>query len=173
MIIKRLLIFLASTATSLTLHAQHNIQSDTLLNQLSGKWLLTGTIDGKQVKHDITAGWVLGHEYFQIKETSHERDEKGHLDYEALVYITFNKENNQYDCLWLDNTSNAGLSNGIIAHAKKEPDQLALLFKFSENFNFHTTFAYVSNQDVWKWTMISDDKGTKEMFADGIMRRSK
>jgi len=119
---------------------------------------------GKQVKHDINAGWVLGHEYFQIKETSRERDAKGRPDYEAVVYITFNKANHQYDCLWLDNTSNAGLSNGIIAHAKREPNQLALLFKFNQHFYFHTTFTYNPSQKSWKWLMTSVDDGKKEIL---------
>lgn len=173
MIIKRLLIILAVTGFSCNLYAQHNLPSDTLLNHLTGKWLLTGRIDGKQVKHDIQAGWVLGHEYFQFKETSRERDAKGKPEYEAVVYITYNQANSQYDCLWLDNTSNAGLSNGIIAHAKKEPNQLALKFKFSEHFNFYTTFFYNPAQQTWKWSMTSEDKGKKETFANAVMRKAK
>ena len=173
MIIKRLLIFLAVTGLSFRLHAQHNLPSDALLDQLTGKWLLTGYMAGKQVKHDINAGWVLGHEYFQIKETSRERDAKGRPDYEAVVYITFNKANHQYDCLWLDNTSNAGLSNGIIAHAKRELNQLALLFKFNQHFYFHTTFTYNPSQKSWKWLMTSDDDGKKEIFANAILQKAK
>lgn len=173
MIIKRLLIFLAAIGLSFGLHAQHNLPSDTLLNHLTGKWLLNGFMSGKQVKHNINAGWVLGHEYFQIKETSQERDAKGHPSYEAIVYITFNRSHNQYDCLWLDNTSNAGLSNGIIAHAKKESNKLALLFKFNEHFYFHTTFIYNPSKNSWKWVMTSDDNGKKEIFANAIMQKAK
>lgn len=164
---------MAATSLSFSLHAQHNLPSDALLDRLSGKWLLTGLMDGKQVKHDINAGWVLGREYFQIKETSLERDAKGHPNYEAIVYITFNKSRNRYDCLWLDNTSNAGLSNGIIAHANKEPNKIALLFKFNEHFNFHTTFTYQPKQNSWTLLMTSDDDGNKEIFANANMQKVK
>lgn len=138
---------------------------------MSGKWLLTGQMDGKQVKHDISASWVLGHEYFQIKETSREKDAKGKPEYEAFVYITFNKSKDLYECLWLDNTSNAGLSNGILAHAKKELNKLEFLFKFNEHFNFHTTFNYNPTQKSWEWSMISDDNGKKETFTKAVMQK--
>jgi len=170
---KLFLLLLALSGPCFTLHAQNNLPKDALLDKLAGKWLLTGLIDGKQVKHDISAGWVLGHEYFQIRETSREKDAKGKLDYEAIIYLTFNKAGNEYDCLWLDNTSNAGLSNGIIAHGKKEPNRLALLFKFNETFNFHTTFTYNPEQHTWAWSMISEDKGKKDTFAKAIMRKVK
>lgn len=173
MTVKKLLIFLAVMGLSCRLNAQHNLTSDALLDHLNGKWLLTGYMAGKQVKHDINAGWVLGHEYFQIKETSQERDANGRPVYEAIVYITFNKSHNQYDCLWLDNTSNAGLSNGIIAHAKREPNQLALLFKFNQHFYFHTTFTYNTSKNSWKWLMTSDDDGKKETFANVILQKVK
>lgn len=173
MSVKKLLIFLVATSVSFKLYAQHNSQSDVLLDHLAGKWLLTGFMDGKQVKHDINAGWVLGHEYFQIKETSRERDANGHPSYEAIVYITFNKANDQYDCLWLDNTSNAGLSNGIIAHAKRELNKLALLFKFNDHFYFHTIFTYKPSQNSWGLSMISDDNGKKETFANTMMQKIK
>lgn len=170
--LQRLLMFLFLVCLSLSLQAQHNLASDALLDRLSGKWLLTGLMDGKQVKHDINADWVLGHEYFQIKETSREREADGRPTYEAIVYITFNQSTNQYDCLWLDNTSNAGLSNGIIAHAGKEPNKLALVFKFNEHFYFHTTLKYEANQNSWTWLMTSDDNGKKETFANVIMQKA-
>lgn len=171
MSIKKLLILLIATCISSSIYAQHNLTTDNLLDQMSGKWFLSGLMDGKQVKHDISAGWVLGHEYFQIKETSREKDAKGKPEYEAIVYITFNKVKNEYECLWLDNTSNAGLSNGIISHAKKETNKLALEFKFSETFYFYTTFTYNPAQKSWEWSMISDDKGKKGTFAKAVMRK--
>lgn len=173
MSLKTLLIFLAATSLSFKIYAQHNLPSDKLLDHLSGKWLLTGLMDGKQVKHDIYAGWVLGREYFQIKETSRDRDTNGHPIYEAIVYVTFNKSLNQYDCLWLDNTSNAGLSNGIIAHAKRQSNRLALVFKFNEHFYFHTTFNYKPSQDSWGLVMVSDNNGKRETFANAIMQKAK
>ena len=171
MSIQRLLLLLAVLSISFPLHAQHNNPSDTLLDHLAGEWLLTGSLAGGQVEHDISAGWVLGREYFQIKETSRERDPNGHPAYEAIVYITFNKGDDRYDCLWLDNTSNAGLSNGIIAHAGREPGRLALVFKFNETFYFHTTFSYNPDEDSWSWLMRSEDGGKEEVFADAVMKR--
>ena len=46
----------------------------------------------------------------------------------------------QYFCLWLDNTSNEGISNQVIGHAKQSGDKIEMLFKFSEQINFTLHF---------------------------------
>ncbi|EHQ24714.1 hypothetical protein [Mucilaginibacter paludis] len=149
--------------------SQKTPPADTLLDRLTGEWLLKGVIAGKQVEHHIVAEWVLGHQYLQLKETSREKQANGYPVYDAIVYITFDALHNQYDCLWLDNTSNVGLSNGIIAHAKREANQLALLFKFNDHSYFHTTLSYNVANSSWHWLMTSEDNDKVESFADAAM----
>jgi hypothetical protein len=149
--------------------AQQASPSDTLLNRLTGKWLLKGAIAGKNIQHHITAKWVLGHQYLQFNETSDEQMPNGQPQYDAIVLVCYNNQSMQYDCLWLDNTSNSGLSNGIVAHAKFKADTIALLFKFSSNSLFHTTFTFNPNQNSWHWKMESDDSGKIQVFADAEM----
>jgi hypothetical protein len=165
----KILFFLAVMAGPLKSWSQKPPPADTLLDRLMGNWLLKGIIAGKHVEHDVTAGWVLGHRYFQIKETSRDKQANGLPAYDAIIYITFNVLHNQYDCLWLDNTSNVGLSNGIIAHAKKEANQLALLFKFNAHSYFHTTLSYNVVNSSWHWVMTSEDNNKVESFADAVM----
>jgi hypothetical protein len=38
----------------------------------------------------------------------------------------------EYSCQWLDSTSNAGLSNGVVCRAKPSPDELRLQFKYAD-----------------------------------------
>ena len=170
--ILKLLFFLTVIISPLKVCSQNTPPIDTLLDHLSGNWVLKGIIAGGHVEHDVTAEWVLGYQYLQIKETSRERLANGRPTYDAIVYITFDSSHNQYDCLWLDNTSNAGLSNGIIAHAKKEPDQLALLFKFNDHSYFHTTLSYNAAHSSWSWVMTSEDNGKVKSFANAIMSKS-
>jgi len=148
--------------------AQQPAPADALLNRLTGKWILKGVIDGKNIQHDIIAEWVLGHQYLQLKETSDEKTPNGDPSYDAIV---LNNKLMQYDCLWLDNTSNGGLSNGVIAHTKFKANTLALLFKFSDKSYFHTTFIFNPTENSWHWKMESDENGKIEPFADAEMSK--
>lgn len=168
----KLLFFFILITSPFKVWSQNTPPADTLLNRLTGKWLLKGDIAGGHVEHDVTAEWVLGHQYLQIKEISREKQANGQSTYDAIIYITFDAAHNQYDCLWLDNTSNAGLSNGIIAHAKKDPNQLALLFKYNDHSYFHTTLTYNVSNSSWSWLMTSEDNGKTEGFANAVMYKS-
>ena len=115
----------------ITVKSQQTSQPDSLLNKLTGKWILEGRIEGKETIHDIDAERVLNGQYVQIKEVSREKDEKGNPLYEAVVYLCWQESKQQYFCLWLDNTSNEGITNGVIGSAKQNGDNIELLFKYS------------------------------------------
>jgi len=151
--------------------AQQPSAADTLLNRMTGKWILKGVIDGKNIQHHINAEWVLGHQYLQLNERSDEKQSNGAPSQDAIVLICYNNKSMQYDCLWLDNTSNGGLSNGIIAHAKFQANTLALLFKYSDKSFFHTTFTFNPNENTWHWKMEGDENGKMEPFAEAEMSK--
>lgn len=151
--------------TPITLKAQPTIQPDSLLNKMIGKWVLKGTIAGKETTHDIYAKRVLNEQYIQLNEVSGEKDDKGNPLYEAVVYICWQEAKKQYFCLWLDNTSNQGISNQVIGHAKQNGDKIEFVFKFSDTSQFYTTFSYDRDKDTWKWTMDGKEKGKLQPFA--------
>ena len=138
---------------------------DPLLDHFVGKWVLQGVIDGKATTHDVDAAWVLGHQYVRFQETSREKDAKGQAAYEAIVFIGWDQPTGQYSCLWLDNTGGGGLIGQAIAHAKRESDKIALLFKEADGSLFHTTFVYDKKSDSWQWLMDGEEKGKLTPFA--------
>jgi len=143
---------------------------DSLLDEFAGTWVLRGTIAGKQTTHDVSAEWILGHEYLQFREISREKDTAGGPAYEALVTIGWDAPSSQYVCLWLDNTSGAGL-NGILAYARREPDRIAFLFKSKDGSLFHTIFVRERKSDSWRWLMDQEENGRTEPFARVAMER--
>jgi hypothetical protein len=167
------LIFLSLFLLPTTVKSQQLTQPDSLLNKLTGKWTLTGTIDGKKTIHDIDAQRVLNAGYIQLKEVSRERDQLGNPLYEAIVYICWEAPKKQYSCLWLDNTSNGGISNGIIGCAKQEKDKIELIFKYSDMVQFHTTFLYDKGADTWQWLMDEEENGKFQSFARVILTKNK
>jgi hypothetical protein len=138
---------------------------DPLLDHFVGKWVLAGTIAGAATTHDVDVAWVLGHQYTRIQETSREKDGKGQPAYEAIVFIGWDQPTSQYSCLWLDNTGGGGLVGWAIAHAKRESDKIAFLFKGSDGSPFHTTFTYDKKTDSWQWLMDGEEKGKLTPFA--------
>jgi hypothetical protein len=153
--------------------AQSDFQPDSLLNKLIGKWTLKGSIEERETTHDVNAERVLNGQYVQLKEVSREKDEKGNPSYTAIVYLTWLKAKNEYECLWLDNTSNAGLSNGITGRAKPNGDKIEFVFKYSDTLQFHTAFLYDRNADTWQWFMDEDNNGKLQPFARMKMTRNK
>jgi hypothetical protein len=95
------------------------VPDETLLDHLTGNWILHGTIAGKETTHDVDSEWVLNHEYVRIHEVSREKNGAGQPAYEAIVYIAWDAAAKEYLCLWLDSTSGGGLS-GPIAHGKRD-----------------------------------------------------
>jgi len=142
-----------------------------LFDRLPGRWLLTGTIDGKQTTHDVDADFVLNRGYVRLHEVSHEKDAKGAPAYEAFVYISVDPKTGQYNCLWLDNTSNAGLSNEGIGHGMPVGNTIPFLIKPAGGEVFHTTFIYDPPTDSWRWELDGETNGRREPFARLTLKR--
>lgn len=148
-----------------TVPAQQSKLQDPLLDHLIGKWVLRGTIDGKETTHDLAAEWVLDHEYVRLHEVSREKDARGQAAYEAIVFIGWDESSSQYACLWLDSTGGGGLSDPTIGRAKRGGDEIAFLFKTKAGNVFHTTFAYSRSTDTWRWLMDGEESGKLQPFA--------
>lgn len=135
---------------------------DQLLDQMTGNWVLQGTIAGKETTHDVAAQWVLGHQYVRIHEVSREKNSQGQPAYEAMVFVGWDQPSGEYVCIWLD--TYGGMYNTSIAHAKHDGDEIHFLFKDKDN-TFHTRFVYHQESGNWNWQMDSEDKGTLKPFA--------
>ena len=67
--------------------AQQTSFQDSLLDRMTGKWMLQGTIAGQNTTHDVTVEWVLAHNYLQIHEVSREKDVQGAARLMAVFFI--------------------------------------------------------------------------------------
>ena len=151
--------------TAFSAFGQTSTFQDSLLDHMTGTWILRGTIRGQQTTHDIDARWVLAHQYLQFHEISREKNPKGEPAYEAIVYIGWDQPNNQYSCLWLDITGGGGLSAQAIGHAKKNGNRLEFLFQGSDGSLFHTTFVYDAGTNTWQWLMDDEHDAKLQPFA--------
>lgn len=151
--------------------AQGPTSHASLFDRLVGHWVLRGTIDGKPTVHDVDAERVLNDGYVRLHEVSRERDAKGRPAYEAIIFISIDAKTGEYNCLWLDNTSSAGLaSTTVIAHATPAGDSIPFRFP-SKTGAFHNTFSYDARKDTWRWTMDDESNGTWTPFARLVLTR--
>lgn len=162
---------LFSILVSLSSRAQQATFQDSLLDHMTGKWVLQGTIASMQTTHDVNVEWVLGHQYLQIREISREKNSLGQAAYEAIVYVGWDQPAHQYACLWLDVTGGGGLSGQAIGHGNKNGDRIEFVFKGSDGSMFHTTFAYDRRTESWQWLMDGDVHGTLEPFARVTLKK--
>jgi hypothetical protein len=170
-------LLLSVLAATIGLVAQNSLAAvsslnDPLLDRLIGTWVLRGDIAGKPVTHTVKAQWVLAHEYIQIRETSRSRTADGAPEYDAIVYIGWNPDLNQYSCLWLDTTGGNGLVGWALGHAERDPTKLAFIFSDKNGDpSVHNTFEYDRKTNTWRWTIDNIDKGELKPFAQVKLTR--
>jgi hypothetical protein len=144
--------------------AQQPTLKDSLLDCMTGNWILRGRIAGKETVHDIKADWVLAHQYVLIREVSREKKENGQAEYEANVYVGWDDSTKEYICIWIDIWG--GATPQSIGCAKPHGNEIAYLFKDKNGkVDFHTTFIYNKDNDTWQWLMDNDDNGVLKPFA--------
>jgi hypothetical protein len=152
-------------------HAQQKTFQDTLIDHMCGKWVLRGLIAGKSTVHDITAEWVLNHQFLLIREVSREKNEKGEPEYQANVYLGWSEPTAEYICIWLDVWG--GYSPESVGRAKRHLDKLPFDFRDAKGVpSFHTTLAYEYKSDTWFWIMDNDEGGALKPFARVSLTRN-
>ncbi len=139
---------------------------DALLDHLVGRWVLGGTLAGKETTHDIVSEWVLGHQYLRLLERSREKDAQGQPQYEAIVLIGWDAAAGEYQCLWLDSTGGGGLTPQAIAHGKRNGDAIPFLFRERDGtVSFDNKFSYDRSTDSWAWVMDNVQNGKAVPFG--------
>jgi hypothetical protein len=152
-----------------TVYAQQPVLDDQLLNSLTGKWVLSGTIHKTSTTHDVDIQWVLNHQWVQIHEVSRQRlaSDPTKPQYEAIVLIGWDANKQQYVVNWTD-VYGGGFS--LRGYAEKLPSSIPMVFK-SESGNFYTTFAYDEKTRTWSWDMDNESNGKRQEFARLTMTR--
>ena len=157
--------FALGIVISLSALAQPAAFQDPLLDHMIGKWVLQGTIAGRNTTHDIVSEWVLGHQYMRIQEVSREKDARNQPVYEAIIFIGWDPQSSQYHCLWLDNTGPWDFTSQAIGRAKRSEDAITFRFGSNDGSSVNTTFSYNKNGDAWQWSIDNETGGKSQAFA--------
>ncbi len=156
-------------------HAQDSTTpgSDFLMAKMSGEWVMTGTIDEKEVIHDVIVDRILKRQYLRIHEVSREKDADGQPEYEAWIHIAWDKENAEYVVMWLDNTATTNFAPEGVGHGKPDGDRIPFVWKSSDGSGIHNTFKYDRASETWTWEIDNVDKSEKASpFARLTLKRN-
>jgi hypothetical protein len=148
----------------------NNPLNDSLLDNMVGNWALTGKIAGLDAVHEVTADWVLNHQFLRI----HERDPKpstpgARKPYEAMIFVGYDNAEKKYVVHWLDVF---GGHFSARAYGTRDGDAIKFVFEYPDG-PFHTTFTWKPESRTWNWYMEQkDQRGQWKTFGDmTLMKR--
>ena len=143
-----------------------------LMDQMTGHWVLTGTIGKAQTTHDVDVDWVLNRQYIRIHEVSREKDVSGRIAYEAWIYLVWDAKKREYAVMWLDNTAATNFAPEGVGHATPDGDRIPIVWKDADGSGIRTTFAFDRAKDVWSWTIDNvNTAGAASPFARVTLTR--
>jgi hypothetical protein len=145
-------ITLAALLAATPAFAQQATFNDPLVDHLAGKWVLTGRMDKGTVTHDVSAEWVLAHQYLEINEVSREKNKDGAPVYQAKVFIGWDAGKKIYDVVWLDDYGS--ISTQSLGYATPNGNTLAFVFQDRDDAgSFHTSFTWHPANGTWSMDM--------------------
>jgi hypothetical protein len=159
---------LAFVAMALTSHAADSARNadDAYLDELQGKWSMEGTM-GKEAVHYFADGQrVLKNGFLKF----HMIDGASPPQYQADVFIGFDRKANDYIAHWLDQFGAAGAR--VVARGERHGAQLVLIFPYADGA-FRDTFTW--RPESTSWTLLLENQhadGTWATFANYTLTRA-
>lgn len=143
-----------------------------LMEKMIGKWVMRGTIGGEKVVHDVVVDRILNKQYVRIHELSREKDAAGKPAYEAWIHISWDKANQEFAVMWLDNTGVTNFSADGVGHGKPDGDRIPFVWKLADGSGIRNTFAYDRAGKSWAWSIDNVEKsGESSSFARVTLKR--
>jgi hypothetical protein len=136
-----------------------------LLASLDGDWTMTGDVLGKPVTYRLVARPVLGSAFTEL----HMKDVKVPAQYEARVFIGYDKESGQIIVHWLDKFG----GRYSIPHATGTLAGNTLQFQFAyADGPFRDTFTFDPARRTWSFLLESSERaGEWKHFARYEVKR--
>lgn len=170
----RFLSWLLASTLVLTLHpcaasradTEPTVAGKTLMDNLIGNWVITGSIGDQSVTHDMAVDRILKDQYVRIHEVSREKDPGGELAYEAWIHIAWDEDNAEYAVMWLDNTAVTNFAEEGVGRGTPTGDEIPFAWRFSDGSGIYNVYRYDRKSDTWTWSIDNlDQNGSVFPFA--------
>jgi hypothetical protein len=165
------LLLLPLSATSQDLDGPTHVFRDSLLDNMTGTWNLTGKILGRNANHLVEVEWVLNHQFLRIHEQDENSATNVTVPYEAMIMIGYDNASDRYVVHW--NDVYGGRFSETLGYGTQVGNEVRLGFEYPDG-PFHTTFRWLPESHHWQWHMQTKDKSGKWTdFADLTLVRAK
>ncbi len=147
-------------------------RADSLMQRMTGDWVMTGTIGREAVTHDVTVDRILKRQYVRIHEVSRERDAAGEAVYEAWIHIAWDAANAEFVVMWLDNTGTTNFAAEGVGHGTPDGDRIPFTWRSADGSGIDNTFSYDRASDSWSWAIDNVGRdGRRSAFARVTLKR--
>lgn len=162
-----LFLALAGTAFPQTkpdpLDGPNRIFHDKLLDNLQGRWRITGVIMGHPREMELTAAWALNHQFLFIDEKD-ATTVGGKPGYEAHIYIGYDNASDRYVIHWIDIFG--GRVSETLGYGARSGNSVKFVFEYPDG-PFHNTFIWNPEERAWHFLLEQKDAAGKwKSFAD-------
>lgn len=143
---------------------------DELLDHLQGQWKVTGIVMGAPREMEITAEWVLNHQFVRLIEKDATAT-PGKLTYEAQIYIGYDNTSERYVVHWLDIFG--GRFSETLGYGTRDGNSIKFNFEYPDG-PFHNTFSWNPQENSWRFLLEQKDTAGKwKTFADQTAHKMK
>jgi hypothetical protein len=141
------------------------IFNDLLLDKLVGKWNLEGEVANERVRNDVSAQWVLKHQFLELTLT----DVANPPAYVAKVFIGFDCVSERYVVHWID--SFGGRFSETLGYGQKKDQAIEFRFEYPQG-PFLNQFSYDKEKNIWQFLATTkNDKGEWITFAKEYLHK--
>lgn len=136
-----LVLALAGACTALAAPPDARFE-DARLDRLAGHWIVAREIRGEVVPNRLDAEWVLQHRFLRL----HYTDPAKPPQYEAMVFVGWNRERAEYVAHWIDVFG--GDFSETLGHGRVEGDSIVLVFPYPDG-DFRNTYRWWPASGSW------------------------
>ena len=140
-----------------------------LLEKLVGEWELTGEMGDVPLHQEVSAQWVLGHLFIEMRFRSTLPAPDGTL-YEAIYHIGYNAPADSFVLHLLDTSGVA--TTCTVGVGRREGSGVPFVFNYASG-PFTNRFIYDADTDGWIMQLSSVENGRVVQFALKRMVRKK
>lgn len=149
------LALLPNPAFSQSLDGPSHVFADSLFDNMTGTWNLTGKVMGRDASHTVEAEWVLNHQFLRIHEKDRNPAATGAVAYEAIVMVGYDNASERYVAHWTD--VYGGRFSETLGYGTRNGNDIRFVFEYPDG-PFHTTFRWLPDSHRWTWLMETKNK---------------
>ncbi len=142
---------------------------DDLLDQLVGKWTLTGNMRGRELLQECSGEWVLHHQFLRLECHETRRPPLLRVRYESTMYIGCSSVTQRYVANLMD-VFGAG---DVLGFGHRNGRSIVFAWT-SSGGAFENAFTWNAESGSWTSSLRQrDGSGNWELWGEKVLRRSK